>query len=213
MCRKAKHSVTVLAYTIPLWLLVISQGCSQFQPAKFNRGEGVGADSILAIPFSEPRDHRWYCESERGERVVQAFMGWVQTNAGPNFPEGREVEAVLKTVRDWQAEEITSKDWQGITRFLGVKYVLIGEIEKVTLENPKAVGILEPSLQASYRVVNVELGRLAYKRDNFTLTLGRSGELDMPLSALGVDAARLQEKLLAKLGEELGKDLYGYWED
>ena len=213
MCLKAKHLVTLLASTIPLWALVIAPGCSHFEPAKFNRGEGIGGDSILAIPFGEPREHRWYCESERGERVVQAFMGWVQTNADPNFPEGKEVDAALKTVRDWQAEEITSKDWQGITRFLGVKYVVVGEIEKLSLENPKAVGILEPSLQVSYRVVNVELGRLAYKRDNFTLTLGRSGELEMPLSAMGVDTGRLEERLLATLGEQLGKDLYGYWED
>ncbi|HVR74884.1 MAG TPA: hypothetical protein VMT52_11150, partial [Planctomycetota bacterium] len=81
---------------LPVLLLALSAGCRSFEPAKFNRGEGVGEDAVLIVPFSEPRNDRWYGESERGDILAEAIKAWVRTNADPNFPEGEEVEQVLR---------------------------------------------------------------------------------------------------------------------
>ena len=198
---------------LPVFLLVLSAGCRTFEKAKFNRGEGVGEDAILIIPFSEPSNERWYGESERGDIVAEAIKAWVRTNAEPNFPEGDEVEQVLRVVRDWQKREISSSDWKRLAAQLGVKYVLSGEIRNLSLNKPGTIGILQPSVLASYRVTNISLvsPRKDFGRDDVRIEQGKGEDTDVPSFDLGSDPKLAEKKLLAKLGEQIGKDLYGYY--
>lgn len=191
----------------------MAAGCGGFQTAVFNKGAGVGADSVLMIPFSEPRNHRWYGESEKGDLIDLAFKSWVRKNATPNFPEGEEVEKVLSVVRDWKKDRITSADLKRITATLGVKYVLLGEIDKFSLTDPIKVGVLDPAITFNYRVVDVEgpQARIVWERNDFTLNLATPRETEAPLLALGADTEALETKLLVKAGQQLGKDLYGYY--
>lgn len=198
---------------LPVLLLVLSAGCRTFEPAKFNRGAGVGEDAVLIVPFSEPRNDRWYGESERGDILAEAIKAWVRTNAEPNFPEGEDVEQVLRVVRDWQKREISSADWKKLVAQLGVKYVLSGEIVNLSLNKPGTIGILQPSVVASYRITNVSLGspRKDFGRDDVTIEQGRGEDTDVPAFDLGLDPKVAERKLLAKLGEQIAKDLYGYY--
>ena len=195
--------------------LGIAAGCSHFQTACFNQGAGVGSDPVLAIPFSEPRNQRWYGESEKGDLVEQAFKSWVRRNATPNFPEGIEVEKALMLVRDWKKERITSADLKGIASGLGVKYVVLGEIEKLSLTSPGKVGVLDPAITFSYRVVDVEgpQARIVWERNSFTLALATPRETEIPFLEIGADTEAIENKLLVKTGQQLAKDLYGYHPD
>jgi hypothetical protein len=185
-------------------------GCESFQDAKFNRPFGVGEDALLAVPFSEPAKGRWYGESERGEFVTETFKTWVMSHATPNFPEGPAVEQALTTVRDWRKEQIANEDWKALTTTLGVKYVLFGEIEEISLRKPGTVGILDAYVRVSYRVIDVATARVVWNRKQYTLNLSKSRETEMPTFDMGVDTEAAEQRLLARLSQLIGQDLYGY---
>jgi hypothetical protein len=190
-------------------VLLAASGCQSHQKARFNPPYGVHKSPILAVPFSEPRRYRWYGESGRGFHVAEAFKTWVMSNASPNFPEGPRVDEALDTVRNWKEDFITIDDWQQITATVGVKYVLYGEIEDLSLQKPNTIGILDASIRASYRVIDLEEERTVWKRNSLTLQI-EDKETDAPMVALGADTAALERQLLAKLGRQIGQDLYGY---
>jgi hypothetical protein len=192
-------------------LAVSLQGCSNFQRARFNRGAGVDGEAVLVIPFSEPRNHRWYTESERGVAVAEAFKWWVTDNADPNFPSGSAVADVLQRVRDWDRDTITVEDWKQLALGLDVKYVLVGEIEKLALTSTQRIGMLDPRAEASYRLVNVETGKLAIERPHFTVELEKSPKHEIPSLELGSDLQAAEHRLLLLLAQEIGQDLYGYY--
>jgi hypothetical protein len=191
----------------------IAAGCSSFQTACFNKGEGVGADAVLMVPFSDPGNTRWYGESENGDMVAEVFKSWVRKNATPNFPEGIEVEKALMVIRDWKKERITSADLKGIASGLGAKYVVLGEIEKLSLTSPGKVGVLDPVITFSYRVVDVEgaQARIVWERKDFTLALATPRETEIPFLEIGADTEAIETKLLVKAGQQVAKDLYGYY--
>lgn len=188
-------------------------GCSKFQKARFNRGLGVDGASVLVIPFSEPKNHRWYTESERGIKVAEALKWWVTDNADPNFPSGSSVADVLKAVRDWDRDAITIEDWQRLTMGLEAKYVLVGEIENLALTSPQRIGMLDPRVEATYRLINVQTGKLAIERPRFTVELEKSRQLEIPSLELGSDLPETERRLLLMLAKEIGQDLYGYYPD
>jgi hypothetical protein len=167
---------------------------------------------LLVIPFREPGEYFWYGESPRGRLVTESLIAWVMTNAETNFAEGRAVNEVLRVVQDWQREDIALEEWLRLTGSLEVKYILEGQIEELSLVKPQTIGILDPWVRASYRVIDVERGRTVWQRNGFVVTLGRGRETDAPIGSLGADKVDIERKLLAKLGADIGQDLYGYEE-
>jgi len=199
-----------------LFLILMASGCHDFVRAKFNRGEGVGEEGILVVPFSEPSLEKWYGESENGQIAAIAFKTWARENADASFPEGEEVGQVLRQVADWPKKEISANQWRQLTAALGVKYVLYGQIESLTLERPNRIGLLEPRVEASYRVVNVHTARLEYEDLKCVVEGSGSSDFDPPQVFLGGEGdgrERARKIVLAKLGERIGKDLYGYYSE
>jgi hypothetical protein len=204
------HRRAVLVASLAASLSVI--GCTKFQKARFNRGLGVDGDSVLVIPFSEPKNHRWYTESERGVKLAEAFKWWVTDNASPNFPTGSAASDALKAVRDWERDTISVEDWRRLTLGLDVKYVLVGTIENLAITSPRRIGMLDPSVEATYQLINVETGKLAVERPRFTLELEQSkSHHDIPSLELGSDPQDAERRLLLLLAAEIGQDLYGYY--
>lgn len=192
-----------------------SSGCKTFVKAQFNQGRGVDGESILAVPFSEPRRQLWYGESEDGRLVAEAFKAWVSARAKPNFPLGEGVQQSLRQIMNWPDRSISAAQWKQLTAGLGTKYVVYGEIHDISLQRPDRIGILEPRIEANYRVVDVGSSppRLVYESTKFVLDTVQGQETELPLTALGADLAGAKRKLLAKLGERIGKDLYGYYDE
>ncbi len=215
-CPESNATMPSLRRLAGLLLLtaVSGTGCRTWNKARFNHGEGVNGDSVLVVPFAEPRQSLWYGESENGKIVAEAFKAWVRANADPNFAEGEAVDQVMRQVLNWQEKKVTSAQWKILTAGLGVKYVLYGEIERLSLTRPDKIGILEPSVEAVYRVVNVETeaGTLAFESP-ISVDFSRGHETEFPLLDLGSDTKSVTRKLLAKLGAQMGKDLYGYYSE
>lgn len=191
-------------------LVVCVLGCQTFREPKFNRPHGAGDGPLVAIPFREPARNLWYGESERGELLIGGFVAWARSNAKPDFAEGKQIDELQRVVRDWQGEEIGLEDWVKLAAPLGVKYVLVGQIERLSLSSPMTVGILDATIVVSYKVFDVSAKRTVWERKNYTISLAKKGELDTPMLELGADKKRLEEDLLVKAGSEIGKDLYGY---
>ena len=203
-----------LALITSVSLLPFAGGCKTFNKAKFNQGKGVDGEAILAVPFSEPRLQRWYGESENGRLAVEAFKAWVSHNAEGNFPDGEGARRVLQQVLDWPEKRITAAQWKQLTAGLGVKYVVYGEISNFSLERREKIGILEPQAEVSYWVVDVEpeKARIVHEIEGLSIDYVHGMEMEVPLTVMGADASSLASKrLLAKIGEQVGKDLYGYY--
>ena len=186
--------------------------CETFHKAKFNQGLGVEEDLLLVVPFSEPGRSRWYGESPVGNEVVQSFKVWARETARPNFAEGDEVERILRLVFDWRKDKIRAKDWTKLTAGTGIKYVLYGEVEKLSLRNPTRYGVLEPTATASYRVVDAPRGKLVFEEVRTRVRYGESDSTETFTMDFEANAARAKTRLLAKLGRRIGKDLYGHYE-
>lgn len=191
-------------------VLLVFVGCETFREPKFNRPYGARDGALLVIPFREPARRLWYGESERGEFLAGSFVAWARTNASPDFAEGRAVDDLQRTVRDWQGDEIRLEDWVRLTAPLGVKYVLAGEIEKLALSSPGVIGVLDASVTLSYRVFDVSAGKTAWERKDYVVRLAKRREFDPPVLDLGSDRKEIEERLLVRAGSEIGKDLYGY---
>ena len=193
---------------LPLLLL----GCSTYQQAKFNHGAGVGSEGILVVPFSEPKNHRRYGESNRGLIVSEAIKIWAGKNADPTFPEGDNVEEALRLVRDWKKDKILLDDWHKLTIELGVKYVLVGQLDEVALTKPNVIGLLEPTVKASYKVIDVQRKKVVLQMPSFTVEYGTTSEKEPQVVDFGSDSGSAEKRLLTKLGQQVAKDLYGYYE-
>ena len=204
------RSRVVLAATFSSIPLILSS-CHHYEPAMFNRGEGIESEPVLVIPFSEPQKKRWYTESERGALAAEAFRTWAYKFAEPEFPDPEATTAALNVVRNWDRPKITGKDWQKIAVGLGVKYILVAEIQSFTLEKPRTIGILEPQVTASYRLVNAETGNLAMDRPDLVVRMSHTSEKDIPQLEIGSEKEDIERKLLVRLGERIGQELYGYY--
>jgi hypothetical protein len=205
--RSYAVSATAVAIATPFVLT----SCHQYIPAMFNRGLGIESESVLVIPFSEPQKKRWYTESERGALAAEAFRTWAYKFAEPEFPDPESAGKALKVVRDWDRPKITGKDWQKIALGLGVKYILVGEIQSFSLEKPRTIGILEPQVTASYRLVNADTGNLAMDQPNLIVRMSHRSEKEVPQLELGSEKEEIEKKLLVRLGEKIGQELYGYY--
>ncbi len=191
-------------------LAVCALGCRTFEPPKFNRPHGAGDGPLVAIPFSEPARNLWYGESERGEALIAGVLAWARSNAKPDFAEGRQIDELQRVVREWQGREIALEDWVKLAAPLGVKYVLVGQIERLSLSSPMAVGIVDASVVFSYKVIDISARKTAWERKNSAVSLAKRGELEAPILEFGADKKRIEEDLLFKAGAEIAKDLYGY---
>jgi hypothetical protein len=195
-------------------LAILGTGCSELVPARFNNGEGLYEKNVLIVPFRERRRSRWYGESPQGTRVAEAIKNWARENWSADFPEGDETARVLLAVRDWtSSDEIPPREWKKLTASLGVEYVIAGDIRSIELRSPRTVGMLDASCTASYRVIDTSTGRVAFDEPERKVALGDPHEIRVPTMELGGDDAAFENKLLIKLGEEIGKDLYGYYRD
>jgi hypothetical protein len=211
VCRAALPTQGLWVCVLPCVLLCVgATGCSEFQEAKFNKGLGVGADPVLVIPFREAKNGQWYGESPRGDRVAEAAKTWAMTNAEPNLVEGPQIDDALRVIRDWREEEITNQNLKQIFKSIEVTYVVLGEIETLSLTKPGTLGILDASVLYSYRVVKVETGVTVWSRKHATLSLTDGREIEAPIPEVGADTQVVEIKLLNRLGRQIGRDLYGY---
>lgn len=218
----AREGTSPLARLLPLlgWLLSawLLAGCSTFVDAKFNRGQGIAEDEgVLVVPFGEPGRNLWYGESPRGVTVAEAIKGWVRKNWTPNLPEDEETEKILKQVRDWTSRKISPQQWKALTSLSDIKYVVYGEIRSFATTHRDKIGIYEPHVEAFYRVVDVSLQkpRVVYQPQQALVidSIEEQDQLDMPIMESGRQEEVVERKVLAKLGVQIGKDLYGYYQD
>lgn len=193
--------------------LTVAPGCSHFVEPKFNRPDGVASEPVFMVPFREPGERLWYGESQGGSYVAEAFRTWAMMNASPHYAEGEPVRQLLRIVQDWTGQEIEVDTWVELAGPTGIRYLIVGQIEKITLSRPESVGIVDAWIQASYTVIDVELRRTVWERRSFSIPLGKGRDTDMPLLTMGVDEAQIRKRLLTRLGQEIGQDLYGYEED
>ena len=203
----------LLTFTL-LGVAFTVSGCKTYHPALFNRGVGVFGTTVLVVPFSELRHNMWYNESPRGALVSRTLKFWVTQHHGAGFPDSYVEEQINKEVMDWTGERISSDDWKELVTGFGIDYVVVGDLEKVELRNPRDINLLNPTATARYRVIDTTAGKEVFKNET-TVNVGnlRDDELQIPALDMGADTAKKEHDLLVSLSRKIGKELYGYYDE
>ncbi len=138
---------------------------------------------------------------------MKALEAWAFSNAlDPQLAQGEQVTQVVESIEEWEKPRIRSRDWQVLTRGLGVKYVVVGDILEFTLKDPKMIGIYSAHARARYHVVNAITGKVALPNRDATATYGAGKEW---IRDTFETEENVEKRLLARLAEEIGKELYG----
>jgi hypothetical protein len=188
--------------------LAFLAGCG-FQQPKFE----VGDQRLLLVPFSDHsvKPYRGYGESNRGTWIVSAFRNWAESNADPQFSDPRDTESVVKSLREWTKPKINAVDWRQLLNGTDADLVLIGDITELQLQDPKTIGILKGTIRGKYSLIKASSGRPVYESTEFTREFPKLDEMDAPIREFGAKPQDIEKGLVRIFGEQIGKDLYGYY--
>lgn len=160
-----------------------------------------GAD-VFVVPFSHGYD--WHYESKTGNRLGQTLEVALANDCGG-----------LKTIRNKPVQseirtDLSDKvDWLSYGERVEAEYLIVGEIDKITYDNPRLVGMLQGYLEGRYEVWNIAEGRRDYTRQ---LQVRFPGDPDSGEVFISFEQSRteIENALLATTAKEIAKHLCGY---
>ena len=163
-----------------------------------------GAD-VFVVPFKHGYD--WHYESKTGNRLGQTLEVALANDCGG-----------LKTIRNKPVQgeirtDLSDKiDWLSYGQRVGCQYLIVGEIDKITYENPRLVGMLQGYLTGRYEVWDMKEGRRTYTRQ---LQVRFPGDPDSGEVFISFEQSRteIENALLATTAKEIAKHLCGYVRD
>ena len=203
--------------SLALWLFLLAglPSCRSFEKPKFD----VNDRYLLLVPFrdlSVPHGHG-YGESDRGVKVIEAFRNWAEKNCDPRLSEPAATNAVIRSLREWTREgKPTFKDWKNLLAGLPghVDLILIGEIQEFRLRDPKSIGFFKGTVKAVYSLINSRTGREEYRSTPVSLEYpAPKGDIEVPMSEFGTKPEEIEKGLIHVLGQQIGKDLFGYYSE
>lgn len=191
--------------------LFLMSGCAQYIKPKYE----VGDRKVVIIPFrdlSVPYGHG-YGESKRGLYVTESFRSWSERNWSPYFSSERDWKLVTRVLKEWAEPKITPTDWRKILGSIEADLALIGEINSFRTRDPKLIGAHKGRIEGQYSLLNTKTGRPVYKSGKVEIEYPKPAEFDIPLTEFGTNSEFIENRLLKSFGEQVGKDLYGYYEE
>ena len=146
--------------------------------------------------------------------MSETLKFWVTQHHGADFPDAYVEDKINKEVTDWIGESISSDDWKELVTGYGIDYVVIGDLAKVALRNPRDVNLLNPTATARYRVIDTLAGKEIFNKKT-TVTVGNlhDDQFQIPVFDVGGDTAAIERDLLITLSKKIGKELYGYYDE
>jgi hypothetical protein len=177
----------------------------------------VGGSRILALPFADHtvRHNRWYGESARGRLVIAEFYRWCDRDVVGSFVPGDDAARVVRDVTNWREDRISPEDWRSLAAGTGADLVVIGEIVEFRHRQPNDVNVYFGSAAMTYRVISAATGKTLYETTApRTVEYPVHDEIAIPYAELDPtsNVKRIEAGLVARLGERLGRDLYGYYD-
>jgi hypothetical protein len=201
---------SIVAALLCLAAPLTAPGCKTFEKPKYE----VGDRRLLLVPFRDftiSHGHG-YGESEKGKKIVQAFRSWTEKNFAPRLTDSRTAEGVVRELLDWPREKITTRDWKGLLRGVETDLVLVGELRELRLRDPKTVGFFKGTATARYTLIDAVSGREAFAPTEVKVEYPAQKEIDNTLTEF-TDPQDIERGLISKLGEQIGKELFGYYSE
>ena len=136
--------------------LAASLGCSAID-RKVPPVYDIRGSRVLIVPFRS--GNYWHYESKDGNRLGQSIEGAMQTDCGG-----------LQTIRNRPLQEEIRRDlsdeipWLEYARRAEVDYLIVGEIESLSLEEPSMIGMFQGRIRVRYEVWDVRGGKRGYTR-------------------------------------------------
>jgi len=162
----------------------------------------IGGRSIVVIPFRDER-HTYY-ESSDGVDLATAVKGeLIRTNAARNVRSDEPVRTSLA------GKDLDSIGWAEVAKQAGAQLVLTGDIQRFTLKDPKAIGILRGTCKLNYFVYDAARGVVAYSVRGLEVYHPERGG-GIPESE--VDQEKLRSDLLSITALKVVQKFYTYKE-
>jgi len=183
---------------------LLGMGCTgverMVEPAYDIRGRVV-----LVVPFRY--GNFWHYQSKEGNRLGQSLEVALGANCGSfeairNRPIQKEIEGDLSDV----------VDWLDYGRRAGVKFLIVGEIERVRLENPKMVGMWQGQIRAKYEVWDIVAGQKGYSR-TIEHRFPENPDSGQVFISFEQSKEEIETALLANTAKKIAGHLCGYEEE
>lgn len=202
-----------LLLLLPLLTPLFTTGCHEFHDPRWDATDYT----LLAVPFRDRRDvNGWYLWSKNGKAITAYFKEWVEKNVDSKLLDSTEARDFLERVEKWsETEEIRNHDWARLVQDVPADLVLVGEINSLTYQRPLEQGIYRGHCEWHYRIYRTADGRRVYYSGPRETTFPKQQEIEVPINPFEFERKKdgIRRGLLQLVGEEIGKDLYGYFED
>ncbi|MFQ5653306.1 MAG: hypothetical protein ACE5GW_01070 [Planctomycetota bacterium] len=189
-----------------LVILACAAGCGAFSGKK--RVEPVldaREKKVLVVPFR--MGNRWHYHSREGDELGRSILLVLQRTCDGFQPVL--APAVEEAISTFSEEDVP---WARFGRDAGAELVLLGSIEKLSLENPRAVGMLQSSAVVNMEIWDVGLGTKVFQRQILTRYPDdpASGEVFISFDQ---NARDVQRGLFARIAIGISELLCGYEEE
>lgn len=146
----------VLAAVVIVPLVMTASGCSaidRYVPPDYD----IRGATVIIIPFRQ--GNYWHYENKEGNHLGQRLEAVMGTDCGG-----------LKSIRNKLIQDEIRKDlrdeipWLEYGARCEVDFLVVGEIDQLSYENPDLVGMWQGQMRARYEVYDIKAGRLGYAR-------------------------------------------------
>ena len=166
---------------------------------------------MLNLPFKDPAFD--YFESAEGSIVAESSGAYIQKNKITPAQYGAFVPRSVQTAFE-QNKSILGDALKAAADCTDSDLVLIGQIEKLTLSNPRDVGIVRGRMILGAQLFEIaDEPKLvwAMPREEISYPEGREYEMGIPI--LDIPRSQLKLRMLITAGEKIGKAFHDHLED
>ena len=138
-----------LLLVLLLPLAVAVSGCGSVINARVPPKDNLRGGDLFVVPFKY--GNYWHYDSREGNRLGQALEVAFSNDCG-----GLKVvrnKVVQRDIKEDLSDEI---DWLEYARRVGVDYLIVGEIHKLSLDNPRMIAMFQGNIDATYVVWDVK---------------------------------------------------------
>ena len=199
----------------PILILALLSGCNSlygFQGKQKVKAEyKPNGRKRLILPFKDPAFD--YFESAEGSIIAESAGAYIQKNDITPAQYGGFLPRSVQTAFE-QNEAVLGDALKAVAECTDCDLVLIGQIETLTLSNPRDVGIVRGRMTMSAQLFEItDEPKLvwAMPRKEIAYPEGREYESGIPI--LDIPQITLKLRMLNLAGERIGKAFHDHLED
>ena len=181
--------------------LGMSAGCSSMDERVDPRYDLRGSD-VYVVPFA--LGNFWHCDSAEGNTLAQMLEIALTRECG-----GTQTVRDPEVFRRIQGDLSDRVDWLQYGRDAGVTFLVVGEIEELSLSSRQRLGMWTGVLRARYQVWNIVEGTRGYA-SSIEARFPAGPDSGRVVISFEEGREEVERALLAEAAKKITADLCGY---